>query len=183
MKRNSCETCALMASLPQVEKEDDLRGEKIYAEFLIRNKKSNRIIDTGGPDAKIIFCALGSRHFKGRGVKCKHWIPALDLTISDAISIHLSRKMTWLTYIIIAFTISMFSLMLFSELKKSHQKIEIITHNIPQAGNDGRNNNSKEKYDIQNAEETKKPSKENKTQFKPKAVIPITQKYSLPLTP
>jgi hypothetical protein len=32
MKRNSCETCALMASLPQVEKEDDLRGEKIYAE-------------------------------------------------------------------------------------------------------------------------------------------------------
>ena len=105
MKANSCKTCALMVSLTQSDAINTIRTEEIYAEFLRRNKASNRIIDIGGSDAKTVFCALGSRHFKKGGLNCRHWIPDIGLSISDAIAINLNRKILCLTAVIVFFTV------------------------------------------------------------------------------
>jgi len=181
MNRDSCETCALAVSVPQVKKEDDVRNEKIYAEFLRRNKKSNRIIDVGGPDAGTLFCLLGGRHFKNGGAKCRFWIPALkSIAIGDALSIHLNRKMAWLTYIIITLTISMFVLMLYSILKEPHYTIDVTTKNVPTTTEDNRSDQSKKTINANSPNKNNENPKSNIEQPKPKAVIPITKKHELP---
>jgi hypothetical protein len=180
MNRDSCETCALAASISQVETEDDMRGEKIYAEFRRRNKKSNRIIDIGGSDAATLFCALGSRHFKNGGTKCKHWIPALDFTISDALSIHLSRKMTLLTYIIIALTISMLVLMVYPILKEPHYVIEVSTKNMATTIDNNRHDESKKTVNAKTSQNNNQKPVSDIEQPKPKTVIPAAEKHGLP---
>jgi len=181
MKRNSCETCALAVSLPQANKEDDIFGETIYAEFLRRNKKSNRIVDVGGPDAATLFCALGSRHFKNGGSKCRSWIPALKpISIGDALSIHLNRKITRLTYIITIFTISMFVLMVYTVLKEPHYTIEVISENVPTITNDSRKDNSEERINSDTSNKGNEKPESNIEQPKPKTVIPIAKKHEKP---
>jgi hypothetical protein len=103
-KPNSCNTCALKVSLSQTDTASTDRVEEIYAEFLRRNKCSNRRLSVGGDDDNSMFCALGSRHFKKGGTNCCQWVPAIGLSIADALAINLNRKIYWLTLIIVVLT-------------------------------------------------------------------------------
>lgn len=98
-------TCALKVSMRHTDDAAKDRITDVCSEFQRRHKKTNKVIDLCGIDDKTMFCALGSRHFKTQGKDCRQWLPDIGISVSDALSINLNKRIIWLTYAILGLTI------------------------------------------------------------------------------
>jgi hypothetical protein len=101
--QSPCMTCALGVTAPHSEPIAAAHARDVFMQFKRHHPKSFCVHDMTGPKEENTtwFCVLGDSHFNKDNVKCPQWIPALSVSISDAINLNLNKKMHLLTLIML----------------------------------------------------------------------------------
>jgi hypothetical protein len=115
-----------------------------------------------------MFCALGSRHFKNQGRDCRQWIPDIGISISDALSINLNKRVVWLTYAILGLTIVSTIFLTIDVIGKLKKEIPSIGHRIePLPQPNSKDGQHKDKY---TTEQNNLPESEKGSPIRPGVV-------------
>jgi len=139
-------TCALRVTAHHADAVATTHAHNVYIQFRRHHPKSFRVTDLTGPKEENTswFCVLGDSHFNKDSVKCPKWIPALGVSLSDAINLNLNHTMLRLTWIMLVLTaLGLLNLVepSYKLLKKIKPHTQSITNTAPQQQSQTRSDN------------------------------------------